>query len=287
MLAQAVAERAAWNLHISNRGIDAAATLRQFLNTHQLTADVQAFLLQRVAWYLRKDDPAGSLETQTSARERDPQLLMPSSGVKYRKGPSSSPPNVDRFTEWLRQFDQINGAVAAIDSLRSHLTFAPDAPHEQFEQALCDLGALLGFESRRPDREVGEGPDVLWLHGQLAVPLEAKNRTSDDADSIAKHVAGQLMQAEAWTKLIYPERPQVVPVSVHPRAKCGAHAIMPAAARVLTPEALGGILDSILVVVAAVRQLDNGNSTAIVGKKLAEQKLDLATIINSRTVRPT
>jgi hypothetical protein len=286
-LAQAVAERAAWNQHVSNRGADAAATMRAFLNKHSLEPGAQAFLLQRVAWYERKDDPAKSLETQTFAREQDPQLLMPPSGVKYRKGASAARPSAIAFVQWLETFDTTNAAIAALDALRTRLTFAPDAPHEQFEQGLCDLGAILGFESRRPDREIKDGPDVLWLEGLIAVPLEAKNRTSADSDAIAKHVAAQLMQAEAWTKQMYPERTQVVPVSVHPRSKCGDHAIMPSSARVLTPEHLYALLDALQVVVGGLQRVGGAFSPDVAGKRLAENSLTLAAILSGRTAKPT
>jgi hypothetical protein len=75
------------------------------------------------------------------------------------------------------------------------------------------------------------GPDVLWLDASLAVPLEAKNRLKEATDAISKHTAGQLMQAEAWTRQTYPEK-EVVPVSVHPAERCGWQTVMPEAARV-------------------------------------------------------
>lgn len=285
-LEQASAERKAWNLHISNRGSEAAAVLRSFINKSQLGEDAKSFLLQRVAWYLRRENPGESLKVQTAAREQDPQLLMPSSGVQYRKGFGPTQSNVDRFMNWFKQFDQVNGAIAALDHLTSCLTFAPDASHEQFEHALQELGAILGFESRRPDRENAKGPDVLWLDGQYAVPLEAKNRVADHSSGIAKHVAAQLMQAEAWTKQVYPERGKVIPVSVHPQARCGPHAVMPPSARVLTPENIAGILDSLRIVVDAMKTAGD-SSHQVAALKLAEQRLGLADLLNARTTRPT
>jgi hypothetical protein len=156
-----------------------------------------------------------ALSVQTAAREADPQLLMPPAGVKFRKGGTFAHPSDERFAAWLAQFEHPNAAVAAIDELRAGLTFAPDHPHERFEAALRELGEILGFESRRPEREVNDGPDVLWIDGQFAVPMEAKNRMKQTTDAISKHAAGQLMQAEAWTKKTYSEKGKIIPVSVH------------------------------------------------------------------------
>ena len=38
----------------------------------------------------------------------------------------------------------------------------PTASAAQYEQALADLGAFLGFDAERPEKVHGKGPDVLW-----------------------------------------------------------------------------------------------------------------------------
>jgi hypothetical protein len=286
-LAQATAERRAWAQHVANRGADAGATLRTFMHAHKPTSDVEAYLVQRVAWYSWKEDPKGALEAQTHAHQQDHQLLMPPAGVKYRKGASSGSPSTSRFVSWLAQFDHTTAAVAAVEVLRARLTFAPDASHDVFEGALSQLGTLLGFETRRPDRESGEGPDVLWMDGQLVVPLEAKNRTKPDTEAIAKHVAGQLMQAEAWARTNYPDRGDVVPVSVHPRMKVGAHAILPAKARIMTAEHVNAILDAVVVVIGGLQSVAGQYPLDVVTKQLNEHRLTLSAVLASRTAAPT
>lgn len=287
-LARAVAEREAWNNHVSNRGRDAAANLRAFLNVHasSIDQDVKAFLLQRVAWYLRKDDPADSLAVQTQAREIDHALLMPSSGVHYRKGASSASSCGAKLAAWIDGFVHPNAVLAAIDELAAKLVFSETAPNEPFEEALCSLGKILGFESTRPEAEFREGPDVLWLEGQFAVPLEAKNRTSPDTPEIAKHVAGQLMQSEEWTKRTHSERSKVVPVSVHPRSKLGRHASLPPEARVMTPAVVNGILESLRVVVGALTRAGSTTAPDDATRKLAEHQLTLPAILRTRVLAP-
>lgn len=284
--ARATAERAAWNAHANNRGTEAVSILRKFMNEHDLDNGAKAFLMQRVAWYLRKDSPEESLSVQTAARALDYHLLMPSSGVTYKKSGRAAPAAGARFATWLSQFEHSNGAPAAIDALQAKLVFSPIASHDAFEQALCDLGDIIGFESSRPDKLYHEGPDVLWLEGQNALPLEAKNRIGDDTDGIAKHVAAQLMQAEAWTKRTHSERDNVVPVSVHPRTKLSKAAQFPSAARILTPTLLDGLLESLR---AAVSDLTKGGATVTpdaAARALTSNKLSMKAILSERLTRP-
>jgi hypothetical protein len=285
-LARATAERTAWNSYVANRGSDAAATLRTFMNSHALSEGAQAFLLQRVAWYLRREAPDDSLEAQSRARQMDHQLLMPSVGVTYKKGPSATSIAGARFAEWIDSFSHPNAVFAAIDQFSAQLVFSPAASHEQFEQALCDLGTVLGFESSRPDKQFREGPDVLWMEGQLAVPLEAKNRTKPESDEIGKHVAAQLGQAELWTQTKHAERTQVVPVSVHPRTKLNRAASFTPAARILPPIPLANLVESVRVAASGLLKSGFRTDAAAASKALTANRLSLAAIIQDRTIKP-
>lgn len=286
--ARAVAERGAWNSYIANRGADGAAVLRAFINQNasEMSDGAKAFLMQRVAWYLRRELPDESMSTQTVAREMDHQLLMPSVGVKFRKGASASSAAGARFAAWLDQFRHPNAAFAALDDLQSKLVFSPAASHDQFEQALSDLGGLLGFESSRPDKQFNEGPDVLWLEGQLAVPLEAKNRVSPDTDDIAKAVAAQLGQAELWTKEKHAERQTVVPVSVHPRTRLSRAATLPVATRVLPPIQLSNLVESVRIAAAGLLKAGTTTPPEAASKALTANQLTLMAIVQNRTVKP-
>jgi hypothetical protein len=60
-----------------------------------------------------------------------------------------------------------------------------------------DLGLHLGFSAQRPERDTGEGPDVLWSLGELAyLVIECKSRSTMDA--IWRHDAEQLSHSMDW-----------------------------------------------------------------------------------------
>jgi tetratricopeptide (TPR) repeat protein len=79
----------------------------------------------------------------------------------------------------------------------------------QIEAALEALGEYLGLETRRPDNELGTGPDVLWtvLAGP-ALSIEAKTAKGENA-SYRKEDLGQLRDHLQWV------REEVGPIEVH------------------------------------------------------------------------
>ncbi len=91
----------------------------------------------------------------------------------------------------------------------------PESSSDQFESALCELGAILGFESSRPEKTYGAGPDVLWIISRsLALIIEAKSRKNQE-NALTKSQHGQLLVAENWFKGSY-EGLTGIRVSVHP-----------------------------------------------------------------------
>jgi replicative superfamily II helicase len=91
----------------------------------------------------------------------------------------------------------------------------PEASSNQFEQALENLGYMLGFHTQRPEKIYGKGPDVLWLlSDNLGLVIEAKSRKNQD-NALTKEEHGQLLNAAEWFKEEYPNY-SCIRVSVHP-----------------------------------------------------------------------
>ena len=79
----------------------------------------------------------------------------------------------------------------------------------QTEEALRCLGQYLGFESSRPDKEFGTGPDVLWIvNATTALCMEAKTGKSsghykkEEVAQLGDHV--HWVQEHAGVKTIVP-----------------------------------------------------------------------------------
>jgi hypothetical protein len=110
----------------------------------------------------------------------------------------------------LQRFEQV---VSRLNS---------NASANQFEQALADLGGLIGLSTERHDVG-GEGPDVLWLlPNKAALILEAKSRKLD-RNPLTKEEHGQLLVAEQWFVQNYPGYSSLR-VVVHPTNKATAAA---------------------------------------------------------------
>jgi len=84
-----------------------------------------------------------------------------------------------------------------IDSDTSGLDF--DATTAQVEESLRVLGTYLGFESYRPDKEYGTGPDVLWIDEGRALCMDAKTGKKDGG-VYQKEEFGQMLDHVQWVR---------------------------------------------------------------------------------------
>lgn len=164
----------------------------------------------RMAYYWGKTDLAQQL--QQSAYADNYNLLRPQVIPPYV--PLTVPgEQAEAIVSKLASFFPLRGYLAHFDEVVSHLV--PEASANQFEQALEDLGLILGFRTERPDNIYRVGPDVLWLlTDNLSLVIEAKSRKNQD-NALTKEQHGQLLNAEVWFKQKYPNY-NCIRVSVHP-----------------------------------------------------------------------
>ena len=102
----------------------------------------------------------------------------------------------EQAKEIAKRFSQNQGVfVRKLEGVRSGLSY--NSSTNEVEQALRDLGELLGLKASRPDNELNTGPDVLWLcNGKHGLAMEAKtgkqrgsqyNKT-DDIGKVHDHI---------------------------------------------------------------------------------------------------
>lgn len=163
------------------------------------------------------------------------------------------------------------------DGNAASLDFSAD--HNQFEDALEKLGAYLGFESRRADRN-GLGPDVFWLslEENLGLVIEAKNEKGQDTP-LHKEEAGQLRTARDWLMQAYPEM-EVLGVSIHPNDSADKNASA-GNLLVLTPERLDQLIEHFRYVLRAMAEAPANERLWIVSGLLAQDDLGLRGIVRS------
>lgn len=190
----AIAERTALRLGIARNYGTASTMLQQAANLLRVERLARAVLKQSAARNLYLMDPVASMELQAAAYSDNPNVARPP--VQMSKISRRVTNQSESIAAWLRGFANKNGALVAIDQLRSRLVFA-NGPLV-VEAAVEELGYLLGAESSRPEKELDRGPDNLWLFDDTAFCIEMK---SDKVSSLFKSDAGQLALSVQWVEL--------------------------------------------------------------------------------------
>jgi len=92
---------------------------------------------------------------------------------------------------------EANNAINREDRALAALSDLAASP-PQFEEAARYLGECMGFESSRPDNEVGSGPDVLWKCNRTNVVVGLEAKTHKTSNAYNKADIGQAYQHLAW-----------------------------------------------------------------------------------------
>ena len=163
---------------------------------------------------------------------------------------------------------QLLVAVAAIlDDLAPH----PELT-EKFEQALHDLGLHLGFASQRPERDQGDGPDVLWMLGDRhALVTECKSGVT--TDSISRHDAAQLSHSMDWFGGQYDSSHRATPLMLHKTNVLHPKASARDGMRVITFEKLAKLRQAVNKFAQAISSDEMWKDSRSVGERLASFQL--------------
>lgn len=173
----------------------------------------RGWLLQlgaRVAMDWNQKDLALELQQRAYAQNRN--LLRPM--VKDQRWEIRFPgKQAESIVSRIGPFRFKKGYIAEFEEKVSFLI--PQSSSDQFESALCELGSMLGFESSRPEKTYGSGPDVLWIISKtIGLIIEAKSR-KNSANAMTKEQHGQLLVSENWFKDNY-KGINGIRVSIHP-----------------------------------------------------------------------
>jgi replicative superfamily II helicase len=219
---QAATERKAFNLWADGYCDQAIARLEKLLaNAKQLDPQTRGWMEQlaaRIADRWGNRERAESLQRQAFAHNRN--LLRPQLAPPYRPLPLPGPQE-RAIVEHIGGYRHRRGFLQSFEEVVVHLHH--EASANQFEQALADLGTMLGFTTDRFDAQ-GVGPDVLWLLPTRAgLVIEAKSRKLVK-NAFTKEQHGQLLVAAEWFREQYPGY-RSVRVSVHPKNRATKAAV--------------------------------------------------------------
>lgn len=157
----------------------------------------RGWYLQQLARYSYPISKKISNDQQKSAFRKNPQLLKPKEGIEYAKINYINENRLQRIRTYLSKFTDIEELRLSINSTLDNLSFGVES--DKFEEALKDVGQLLGFISQRPDKEYRKGPDNLWcgVNNQYFI-FECKNEVDENRSEISKYEAGQMNSHCAW-----------------------------------------------------------------------------------------
>lgn len=234
------AERKAFDRAIANIPHEAASILRDAMNNNiKDDTKITGWYLQRVANYLHNVNPGEALEVQREAYIKNKSMSCPPYTARRPKDTGSFDVQKE-IMNWYNQFKNPNGALAKILELKTNLSY--NMPPLTVEQAIMELGLLLGAKASNPEKEYGCGPDALWIWPEVALVIEAKNQNES---TLHKADAGQLHTSLEWFSENYVMRASPIPVVYARVSKADRNAYFPSNTRVLLPESMEKLLKSI------------------------------------------
>ncbi|OOW07261.1 hypothetical protein MF6396_00200 [Pseudomonas sp. MF6396] len=224
----ASAEREAYRLASSNRGMEAIPNIRTALNNSGVEGEELGLYLQRVARIAYAIDPAESMKIQQAARQYCKSTALPPSTP--RKPVSVEAVSAaERFCHWIKAFSTLNAAVIEATKISGSLDF--NQKFRVVEKSVMELGIALGADSTRPEIDFSIGPDVIWFWGNHLFVIEVK---SENQKTLHKGDSGQLHDSIQWAKECYPVfADRITPITVAKVSQADRDAHYPANTRVL------------------------------------------------------
>jgi Helicase C-terminal domain len=281
----AVGQREAFASAELARYNDASRRLQDVID---VTTDrrVRGWLKQQSASYLHAVDPVGAQELQASAQTDNRVVLKPRSGVSYRRLTHTADQAQHAVDAMRSRYSSGGELIIGVAAILDELVPDPDpASVASFEQAMHDMGLHLGFAAQRPERDTGEGPDVLWGLGELEfLIIECKSGVS--TDFIARHDVEQLGHSMDWFAAKYDASCDGIPVLVHKTAVLHKAAYHPEGTRILTFARLSELRQAVRQFTEAIADSNGYLDPTRVGAQLAARHLNGKALIDAWSVTP-
>jgi replicative superfamily II helicase len=273
-------ERKIFNLWIDGYHEKAITTLERYMleNGNCIDKKNKGWLLQlgaRIALFWGNNDKSIELQKMAFAENRSlfrPKILPPYKPLIVTSRQSQ------KIVENICRYKMRLGYINYFDEIT--LKLVPESSANQFEQSLCELGKIIGFESQRHD-DNGEGPDVLWiLPNNIGFVIETKSRKAGK-NSFTKTEHGQLLVAKEWFRKNYPGF-KCVAISVHPTYS-STKAASAEDTYVLTYNKLAELISDVKILLSKLcdSQLSQENLVIECENLLNLSKLSIESFVNS------
>jgi hypothetical protein len=249
---EAVAAREAFDLATAGQHNQAADRLQTAINGITDPA-LRGWVREQKATYLHFVDPATAQQQLGAAIRENPAVLRPAVGVDVRQARPAAV-QARAAAEYLgAAYTDSTSLVLGLRSVLDDVVWDNDRTDDA-EAAWEKLGQHLGFDSMRPERLYGTGPDNLWtLSTTQHAVIELKTGVELDCEGIAKKDADQLGGSVRWNEGANPGAVNV-PVMLHPVDVLDEKAILVPGMRVITPAKLAELKTAVEAFATALAQ---------------------------------
>lgn len=252
----------------------------------EMTSDTrtQGWLQEQLAVYKHLLDPAEAQHILAGAIKRNPRVTRPLTGVSYARLPANVA-QAQSAAEFLgSNYASRNELLLGFNSFLDDLVFDPDGTDE-FENGVEILGLHLGFIVQRPERDSGNGPDVLWALGAMKyLVIECKSGVIQNR--VRRSDVAQLSHSMNWFAGAYGNDSEAVPVLVHPSRTLAGDASAPTECRIVTRDRLEDMKAAVRAFSVALVDSNRWGSTDSVAGHLNQCGLTGGAFAERFTVAP-
>ncbi|OLF06259.1 DEAD/DEAH box helicase [Actinophytocola xanthii] len=252
---EAIAARDAFDLAAAGQHNPAVDRLQQAINGITDPA-LRGWVREQKATYLHFIDPATAQQQLGAAIRDNPAVLRPAVGVDIRQARPAAV-QARAVADFLgTTYADSTALVLGFRAMLDDIVWDNERTDEA-EAAWEKLGHHLGFDSMRPERLCGTGPDNLWaLSATQHAVIELKTGVELDCDGIAKKDADQLGGSVRWNENKNP-RVTNTPVMLHPTDTLHDMAVIVPGMRVVTPAKLTELKTAVESFATAMTQSPN------------------------------
>ena len=175
--------------------------LNNIINKISLTEKQKGWYFQFAAQLTYLDNKLISNDLQIKASSLAPHMLKTKLGSNYTKI-NINEEQASNVLKFISQFDKSQDFKIYLEELLLNFRYTPDINATKFENALANVGRIIGFYAQEPENDFGNGPDVLWgMTDMHYLILEAKSMAIHT--EITRDNIGQLLQSGEWFKKQY------------------------------------------------------------------------------------
>lgn len=190
-------ERKAIIEFVNGNNQEAAKLLQDILNFDLSYSEKAIYnLLYANVIYPINKDTANDLVLR--ARDYSRHMFEPFLSQKYLKRQLKTENQYSKALKYLQSFSTANDAIDYFTETLSKFVYDPENESEDFEESVKIVGKILGFNSFRPEKEMNEGCDNIWvLDNDCCLIIEAKSEKLIK-NLISKSNISQLLHSLNW-----------------------------------------------------------------------------------------